>query len=317
MLPRRLSPPTDSGDRQPPLARLVLWVERWISRAGWWLARTYAALDRATDGLLPLLARSWVAFAQRDTRYAASLAYYALFSIFPLVLLGITLISGLLGPTLARQQVIQFLSTFFPAETVEVIAGNVQLVLRQRQSFGLVAVISLIWSGLSLFSNLTVALDNIFHPTRWRPLWRKRLLAVIMVVVLAALLTGSLITSLGLRLISALLLDRGGTTLRLLNLSLPLGLNLTIFALLFRYIPRVRVRWDAIWPAAILGSLGWSLAQSLFVWYLDNFGLYSVIYGSLAAVIVLLLWVYVSSAILLLAAELCNAINTWLERRGK
>jgi len=233
------------------------------------------------------------------------------------LLLAITLISGLLGPRLAREQVIQFISSFFPPETAGFIADNVQLVLRQRQPFGLVAAIGLAWSGLSLFSNLTVAIDNIFHPTYWRPLWRKRLLAVIMVVVLAALLIGSLITSLGLRLVSALLLDRGSVILQILNLSLPLGLNLTIFVLLFRYIPRVRVRWDAIWPAAILGSLGWNLAQGLFVWYLDNFSLYSVVYGSLAAVIVLLLWVYVSSAILLLAAELCNAINTWLERRGK
>lgn len=313
MLPQFTPPPSDN--RPPPLARLILWVEHRISRLAWWLARTYAALDRATAGLLPLLARGWVAFAQRDTRYAASLAYYALFSIFPLVLLAITIVSGLLGPGLAREQVIQFIGTFFPADTVELIADNVQLALRQRQPFGLVAVVSLVWSGLSLFSNLTVAIDNIFHPTRWRPLWRKRLMAMVMVVVLAALLTGSLITSLGLRLVSALLLDRGGATLRILNLSLPLGLNLTIFALLFRYVPRVRVRWDAIWPAAILGSLGWNLAQSLFVWYLDNFGLYSLIYGSLAAVIILLLWVYVSSAILLLAAELCNALNTWLERR--
>jgi len=312
-----MPPSLDEHDRRPPLTRLALWAERLVSRLAWRLTRAYTALDRATDGLLPLLARGWVAFTQRDIRYAASLAYYALFSIFPLLLLAITLISGLLGPRLAREQVIQFISSFFPPETAGFIADNVQLVLRQRQPFGIVAAIGLAWSGLSLFSNLTVAIDNIFHPTYWRPLWRKRLLAVIMVVVLAALLIGSLITSLGLRLVSALLLDRGSVILQILNLSLPLGLNLTIFVLLFRYIPRVRVRWDAIWPAAILGSLGWNLAQGLFVWYLDNFSLYSVVYGSLAAVIVLLLWVYVSSAILLLAAELCNAINTWLERRGK
>ena len=304
-------PPTD--DEAAPLARLSHQASRINQR----LNRLYQQLDERTDGLLPLLLRAWTDFGQRDTRYAASLAYYALFSIFPLILLSVTLISGLLGRTLAEEQVLQVIQSFFPADTVSLIEDNVLRALEQRQSFSIVALIGLAWSALSMFSNLTVAIDNIFHPTRWRPLWHKRLLALLMVIVLAVLLLASLFTSVGIRIINMLLLDRENTTMWVINVFLPLGLNMTIFALLFRHVPRVTVRWDAIWPAAVLGGVGWEAAQSLFVWYLDNFGNYSVIYGSLGTVIILLLWIFLSSAILLLAAEICNALNTWYNQRER
>ena len=103
--------------------------------------------------------------------------------------------------------------------------------------------------------------------------------------------------------------------LAIVTLFLPLGLNVAIFALLFRYIPQMHVRWDAIWPAAVLGGIGWELSKSLFVWYINNFANYSVIYGSLGTVIVMLFWAYLSAAILLLAADLCAAINQWLAER--
>ena len=68
-----------------------------MSQIGWALVRAYHWLDEATDGILPYLLKGWQDFGQRDTRYAASLAYYAIFSLFPLILLGVALVSGLLG----------------------------------------------------------------------------------------------------------------------------------------------------------------------------------------------------------------------------
>jgi membrane protein len=316
-----LTPPSgDPAPERPPdnrFTRLLLRIEHGVSQIGWALVRAYHWLDEATDGILPYLLKGWQDFGQRDTRYAASLAYYAIFSLFPLILLGVALVSGLLGPAIAQEQVSVLLNNFFPADTLSLIEENVLRALEQRQSFGIVALISLGWSGLSLFANLTVAIDNIFHPTRWRPLWHKRILALGMVIVLALLLLISLFTSLVFRLLNMLFMDQPGSPLDIIGLFVPLGLNMSIFALLFRHVPRVHVRWDAIWPAAALGGVGWELSQRLFAWYLDNFGNYSVIYGSLGTVIVLLLWIYLSMAILLLAAELCNALNGWYQARER
>lgn len=312
MLFKPSSPP--SSEDQPP-SRPVRAIELRLDRTRQGLYRRYHRLNESTDGLLPLLLRAWTDFGQRDTRYAASLAYYALFSIFPLIMLSVTLVSGLVGRTLAEEQILQVVENFFPPDTVRLIQDTALRALEQRQSFSIVALIGLAWSALSMFSNLTVAIDNIFHPTRWRPLWHKRLLALLMVIVLAVLLLTSLFTSIGIRIINMLLLDRMNTTMWILNVFLPLGMNMAIFALLFRHVPRVTVRWDAIWPAAMIGGIGWELSQSLFVWYLDNFANFSVIYGSLGTVIILLLWIYLSSAILLFSAEICNALNTWYAQR--
>ncbi len=312
-------PPGDRPANSPGarLARTYIRVERALGQRGWLITRWYTDLEKATYGLPGFLIRAWTDFNQRDTRYAASLAYYAIFSIFPLILLTVTVASKVIEPAQAREQILRLIGTFFPAESLKLIEDNVILALRQSQSFGLVAVIGLSWAALSLFSNLTVALDNIFHPRQWRPMWHKRLLALLMTLALGVLLAVSLLTSAALRVIGILLLDRPSTFISIMTLFMPLGLNVTIFALLFRYVPRTPVRWDAIWPAAVFGGIGWYLAQKGFGWYLESFGNFSLIYGSLGTVIVLLVWVYLSAALVLLSAELCAALNLWMIHRDR
>jgi len=313
------TPPDEKPANGPGarLARTYIRVERALGQRGWLITRWYTDLEKATYGLPGFLIRAWTDFNQRDTRYAASLAYYAIFSLFPLILLAVTLAGNVVGPAQAREQILRLVGTFFPPESLKLIEDNVILALRQGQSFGIVAVIGLSWSALSLFSNLTVALDNIFHPRQWRPMWHKRLLALLMTLALGVLLAASLLTSLALRVISILLLDRPTTFVTITTLFLPLGLNVTLFALLFRYVPRTPVRWDAIWPAAVFGGIGWYLAQRAFGLYLESFGNFSLIYGSLGTVIVLLVWVYLSAALVLLSAELCAALNLWMIHRDR
>lgn len=290
-------------------------IDTQMARGQLFANQVYDLLNQTTQGLLPYLIKNWVDFAQRDTRYAASLAYYALFSFFPLILLAVTVFSRLIGPAFAQEQIIQFLGTFFPVEVLAPIEETINLAIAQSQSFSIVAFIALGWAALSLFANLTIALDNIFQPTSWRPLWRKRLLALGMVFMLAVMLLASLIISVALRLVSIVMLSRVSTTLNVITTFLPLGLNMAMFALLFRYVPNIVIRWDSIWPAAVLGGGGWLIAQNIFVWYLERFSNFSVLYGSIGTVMVLLLWVYISIAILLIAAELCAALNQWTEDR--
>ena len=86
--------------------------------------------------------------------------------------------------------------------------------------------------------------------------------------------------------------DSGGRATR--ALIVPLSLSVAIFAFLYRFIPRRRVRWDAIWIAAFMGGASWEIAKRVFAWYLDNLASYSLVYGSVATLIVLMLWVYLT-----------------------
>jgi len=252
-------------------------------------------------------------------RQAAALSYYAIFSIFPLTLLLTILLSRLITPVfepvIAAQQIEFGIEPFLPpaaAQTIQLFEDNLTQALEQGASFSLIAILGLIWSGLGLFSNITTSLDFIFHVPSSRSIWRQRLVAVGMAIVLIVLLTTSFLTSAVLRLGSALLLERPSLWINVGSIFLPLGLNMVIFALLFRYVPARRVHWDAVWPAAIFGGVGWELAKWAFGWYLTNIANYQFIYGTLSTAIILLFWAYVIASLFLLSAELCAQLNEWL-----
>lgn len=284
---------------------------RWETRINTW----WEAQHPITQSLLRHLRAAGDNFIRNGARSAASLAYYAIFSIFPLVLLVTILFSSLLGPVVAQQQVNLLLEPFLPpssSQLFDLFRVNITQAMEQRTSFGVIALVSLIWSGLGLFTAITISLDSIFAAPAVRSVWRQRLTAFFMGLVLLVLLSLSFLTSAVLRLVSAALLERPSLWINIGTLFLPLGLDMVIFALLFRYIPARRVYWDAVWPAAILGALGWELAKSAFSWYLNNVANYQFVYGSIATVIVLLFWAYIIAIIFLFCAEICAQINLWV-----
>ena len=290
-------------------------IHHWGQRVdSWWAA--HPAMTRA---LPTYLARAISNFFSYGARQAAALSYYAIFSVFPLTLLFAVVLSRIVTPVfepvIAAQQIEFGIEPFLPAgatQTLQLFEDNLTQALEQGASFSLIAVLGLIWSGLGLFSNITSSLDFIFHVPSSRSIWHQRLVAVIMAMVLIILLATSFLTSAALRLVGALLLERPSLWLNIGTIFLPLGLNMVIFALLFRYVPARRVHWDAVWPAAIFGGVGWELAKWAFSWYLTNIANYQFIYGTLSTAIILLFWAYLIASIFLLSAELCAQLNEWL-----
>lgn len=285
-----------------------LWVNQLGKRLGWWWSRRARTTRRLAHYLWQVIQN----FNQYGTHQAAALSYYALFSLFPLVLLLAITVNRLAGPSVGAEQIRQGLLFFLPGDTVNLLQDNISIALDQVEEFTLVALIGLIWSALGFFSNLSSALDTIFRVPTSRSLWRQRLLAVGMLLVLVVLIGTSFITFGVLRLLTAAFLERPGIWVEIGVIFLPFSLNLVIFMLLFRYIPSIRVHWDAIWPAAIFGAAGWEIARGIFVWYVENFANYALVYGSIATVIVLLLSIYLTASLLILSAELCARLNEWL-----
>ncbi len=267
--------------------------------------------EEATRELPVYLRNAVVNFYGTGTRQASTLAYYAIFSIFPLTLLLAVLIGRILGPVTAQTQIVSALGLFLPADTAQLLQQNISDAMRQSESFTLIAIGGLLWSALGLFSNITYSLDEVFAVSSRRSMWRQRLVALIMALILVVLVTASFVTSAVLRLISASLLGQQSNWLTIGTIFLPLGLNMVIFALLFRFVPTREVHWDAVWPAAIFGAVGWELAKSGFVWYTATVANVQFIYGGIATAIVLLLWAYLIAAIFLFSAELCSQLNQW------
>lgn len=259
----------------------------------------------------------WVAVtnyirAGSGARQAAALSYYAIFSIFPLTLLLAVGVGNLVGPVAAEEQIARGLQIFLPVEAVEAIEGALESSIGQSSSFSLVATAALIWAATNLFTHITLALNETFGAESSRSIVRQRLLAVVMGMVLIVLVVASFVTSGVLRLISAFSPGVPNIWVRIGIFFLPIGLDVVIFALLFRYAPSVGVHWDAIWPAAIVGSIGWEFAKAGFEWYLTNLSSFWIIYGSIAIGIVLLFWAWLIASIFLFSAELCAQLNKWL-----
>lgn len=288
---------------------LVNWLE---SRRVWWEER-----DPETRQLAVYVARALSNFNRYGSRWAAALAYYTVFSIFPLALLIAIGISRVLGAAAAQQQISSAFALFLPpdSQVSALLLDSLQLALEQDTPFGLIALVSLGWSGLGLFTNMTASLDLIFRVPKSRSLWRQRLVALAMMLILVFLVTTSFVTSGVITLLSIITLSRPGMWLSIAALFLPFSLTMLIFLLLFRFVPARAVHWDAIWPAALFGAFGFELAKRGFSWYLANFANYQVVYGSIAAVIVLLFWAYLLASIFLLSAEMCAQLNEWLIER--
>lgn len=277
----------------------------------WWILA-----NAMTDGLMEHLWRAIYRFSKHGLREAAALSYYGVFSIFPLLLLLIIVIGTILGPAAAHDQINDVLRLFLPVSTADFLQENIAQALDQRGSFGLVAGASLLWSSLGLFSSLSSALSRTFRDADSRNTIHDRFVGLGIMIAMALLLLSSLVISVIFGLVDLFVFYGTTSWITLAALIVPFSLSVAIFAFLYRFIPRRRVRWDAIWVAAFMGGGAWELAKRGFTWYLDNLASYSLVYGSVATMIVLMFWVYLSGIIILLGAEFCVALDDWMSKRS-
>jgi len=241
---------------------------------------------------------------------AAAIAYYALFSFFPVVLLMITVSSFFFTSATAQKEVIAWAERYIPTSG-DLIRANIGQILRARGTVSLLAILSLLWSGSGIFSALDRAVNRAWDVTELRPFWRQKLLAFGMIVGAGGLLLVSIVSTTFFNVIRRLRLPLTGWQLfgkwlmfpNLLSTLLPVTLTILIFLLLYKILPNTTVRWSDVWPGALLTSLGWELAKYLFTWYLANFASYNLVYGSVALLIAFLAWSYYTGLILILGAE--------------
>ncbi len=253
------------------------------------------------------LRRLWTKYLQDEigTR-AAALAYYALFSFFPLLLLVIGLGGYILGDPRIQQEAVAGLVRYIPAQG-ELLDPILQQVIQARGRFSLIGTLTLLWAASSYFSSLYGAIHRIFDGSRLRAGWKIRVYALWITLFTAPLLVmPTLLTALSAPRIRHLplpapmidLIDAG------LHQALALLLAVVVLYLYFRHIPLRR-------PPALSAAIGASTAALLwtglnvgFAWYLKS-GLvqYNLVYGSIASVIALVLWLYLSSLSILVGAE--------------
>jgi membrane protein len=277
-------------------------------------------VDRRLGGIPSLLKDTFDSYNAHDgTFVSAAIAYYSFFSLFPLVLALIAIGSLFFEAGRAKAAVIDLVSRTVPVFE-SVIVRNVDLVLAQRGAIGIIATLGFIYSASGLFGALLAVVNRIWRCPAARPSYVQRLLAIGLVLALAAFFflvaaaTTTFQALLGMGGVIGLDAQAVATLYRVVTIASSAVLSAAFFLLLFWKLPATRVCFADAWPAAVAAGLAWEGVRQIYAWYLSRFTNYTLIYGSLAAIIGLLSWLYLTGFIILLGAELSAQIA---ERRGR
>jgi membrane protein len=240
--------------------------------------------------------------ADDATHMAAGVAYYAILSLFPLML-GLLAIFGLFLPSEAiKEELFDFFERNLPG-AVDVLQQNIEDVIRLRGAVGVVSLVLLFWSASAMFGALSRAINRAWDIHRDRPFHIRKLRDLTMALGTGILFVVSVGATSALSILPA-------TDLPVLGVAANVGArffaflsSLAIFLLLYKFIPNTKTYWRFVWPGALLAAILFEIAKSLFVLYLDRFANYELVYGSVGSVIALLVWIYVSAFIIILGAE--------------
>lgn len=252
----------------------------------------------------------------RGAEGAATLSYYAMFSLFPLLLVFISITGFILKSQEAYDKVIDIVLMVLP-NAQSLIERNIDVILDRSGTIGLIGIAGSIWSASGFFYTMVRHINYAWHTIKPSSFIRTRLLALAMIAMLVLLLALSLVSSSVLDLIrlTNLLLPNGETLGHSsiwpwLQALVPVVFTFLMFLVIYRYIPGKRVRLRACLIGALWTSVAWELSKRLFILYLaSGLARYEIIYGSLGTVLALLFWIYVSCTIVLLGAHLTATID--------
>ena len=260
---------------------------------------------------LDLVKRALRGFGRDDmATYAAALSYAALFALFPFLIFLIALL-GFLNIPEFFDWLLEQAETAFPADAYQRFAEVIDQV-RSQSHGGLlsVGIVMALWASSSGVRSVMNALNVAYDVEESRPAWKRYVLSVLYTLGIAALLmAGAALMLLGPRSIEWIA-DQAGlgdlfvTLWTWLRWPVLAVLLMVVAALIYYAAPNVEQRFRLITPGAVLAVILWIVASAGFSIYVANFGSYNATYGSLGGVIVLLLYFYISSAVLLLGAEL-------------
>jgi len=245
------------------------------------------------------------------TLLAAALSYYALLALFPLLLTLVGLASFFISEQTALDAVMRIAGQYLPGVEAQIKAILSQVVAA-RGAATLIGFVALLWSASGVFDVLQLALDRAWRVSTPRAFWLRRLFSIAVIGVLGLFFVTSV-------LVSAATLDflyaSLGDTANIPALQreavnwIGIAASFGAFLLLYKIFPHARVTWRAALFGASVAALLWQLAEFGYGVYLSYFARFNLVYGSLGAVIGLMLWGYVSAAIILFCAELTARVG--------
>jgi membrane protein len=256
---------------------------------------------------------------------AAQLAYYFLLALFPLLLFLTSVIGIFLGSgTGLRHSLFNYLGQVLPASSAELVSTTMRDVSEGsgggKISFGIIAAL---WAASNGMGAISESLNAAYDVKETRSWWKTRLTAVLLTIALALLIITALVLVLyGGKIAESVAAHFGlgevfTIAWKILQWPIVLAFVLLAFSLLYYFAPDVKnQRWTYVTPGTVIGVALWLLVSLGFRLYLSYFDSYSKTYGALGAVIVLMLWLYLTGAAILVGGEVNAEIESAIAKTG-
>jgi membrane protein len=257
------------------------------------------------------------------TQHAAALTYYALMSLFPAVLLGISLLALIGQYPSTYDSILGYLRDVAPQSAIAPIDDSLRTAFRHKDTATTAVVLSVVvvlYGTTGVLESARRALNVVFRSSNGRSFWRRKAIDVAFTFVLGALVLATLVMLfVGGRFADDLFgfIGLGSTAASVWSIVRwpgAIAVTTLIFALIYYVTPDVKHRsFKWITPGAVVGVLLWLLASVGFSLYLSNFGSLNALYGAFTGAIALVFWLWLTNVALLFGAELNAAIEREIE----
>jgi len=251
------------------------------------------------------------------TLAAAGVAFFALFSFFPLILLIVAVSSIWFEPLWVESKLVLQLEFIVPGLS-ELLGENFERIVKARSSVSQLASLVLIWSGSTLFSIMARALDAVWSSREVRTGWRYRGMSLLFVIVLSVVVLPTIfVATTVVPIIDHFMPSFVSQAYSVIAPLVSILVSSVLFGLLYRFVPHNRPTWDEVRLGAITCGVLWEIAKRGFLLYTANYlSASNLVYGSFSTIIAFLFWVYLSGIIFFFGAQLSAGYSQLVEKNA-
>jgi membrane protein len=254
-----------------------------------------------------------------DLTFASSIAYYALLSLFPFFLLMLSILGSVTSDPADRAAILDFVLRYFPRQ-FEFVTTQLTSMQDARIRLGVAGSLLTIWASMGVFSAITSAVNHAWGVDKTPSYLKHKLISFTMLVCASVLLLGGLLLVSAINVFEArwfatvaIHAPRFAVLHHFAVRWLSTMVFIAVVGLIFYFVPNAKVRFRDVWVGAVVTGLLWRGALFGFSWYVRDLSRFNKIHGSIAAVVVFLIWIYISAVLLLYGVEV-TAANARLRR---
>ena len=244
---------------------------------------------------------------------SSGITFNFLISLIPFILLLLALLGTYLY---SYREVVNhirgYMQDAFPSLDSKIM-NNLLKIMRDRKIVGGVGVIGLVWTSTWVFSSLRTALNIVFQAETGRGILRGKGVDLLMILLAGTFLLMTMLLTSGVTIVQGYrfgpFLDMMPILRFVLKYLIPFFFTYWMCFLIYKIIPNKKIRIGTALQAALFTSLLWEASKQLFGWYVLHLGRFSILYGSLSTVAIFFIWMYYSSAILLLGGEVAFCVE--------